>query len=101
MVFCSMCLTGLINAQSALTSSDLSSEPSVTIESLLSRLQNIGPTAGSVTDYFTKQEQRMLNVHFNGIDRLAPVVITQSLSQTIAPGEQVGCATPFFFLDNN
>lgn len=101
MVFCSMCLTGLINAQSALTSGDLSPEPSVTIESLLSRLQNIGPTAGSVTDYFTKQEQRMLNVHFNGIDRLAPVVITQSLSQTIAPGEQVGCATPFFFLDNN
>lgn len=92
---------GFMNAQNSFTSSDPNQESSVTVENLLTRLQNIGKTAGNVNDYFTSQEQRMLNVHFNGIQNLAPVVITQSNSQTIASGEDIACASPTSFKDNN
>ncbi|QAA80395.1 T9SS type A sorting domain-containing protein [Aequorivita sp. H23M31] len=100
MAFCSLGLIGIVGAQTSLTGNSSNLEPSVTIESLLNRLEHIGTTAGSVRDYFTPQEQRMLNVHFNGIGRLAPRVITQSLSQTITPGEQIGCNTLTHFTDN-
>ncbi len=92
---------GFMNAQSSFTSSDPNQEASVTIENLLTRLQDVGTTAGNVNDYFTKHEQRMLNVHFNGIQNLAPVVITQSNSQVISPGEEIACASPTSFKDNN
>lgn len=92
---------GLINAQNSFTNGQLNPESSVTIESLLTRLQEIGNSAGTVNEYFTNQEQRMLNVHFNGVQNLAPVVITQSVSQTIAPGEEIACASPTSFRDNN
>lgn len=92
---------GFMNAQSTLTSSDPNPQSSVTIESLLTRLQNIGNTAGNLNDYFTAPEQRMLNVHFNGVQNLAPVVITQSNTQTIAPGEEIACASATSFKNNN
>lgn len=92
---------GLMNAQSSFTSSDSNPEASVTVENLLTRLQNIGTTSGNVNDFFTSNEQRMLNVHFNGIQSLAPVVITQSNSQVISPGEEIACASPTSFKNNN
>lgn len=92
---------GWMNAQSSFTTNNSNPEATVTVENLLTRLQSIGKTAGNVNDYFTTQEQRMLNVHFNGIQNLAPVVITQSNSQTIAPGEEIACASPTSFRDNS
>jgi hypothetical protein len=92
---------GLMNAQSSFTSQTISNEPTVTVESLLTRLQNVGNVSGSVNDYFTSQEQRMLNVHFNGVQNMAPVVITQSNSQTIEAGAEIACASPTAFRNNN
>lgn len=92
---------GLMNAQSSLTSAEPSSEEPVTVENLLTRLQDIGKTAGNVNDHFTNHEQRMLNVHFNGVQNLAPVVITQSNTQTIEAGAEIACASVTSFRDNN
>ncbi len=92
---------GLINAQSSFTGANTSTQTPVTVESLITRLQSIGNVAGNVNDYFTPQEQRMLNVHFNGIDNLAPVVITQSNTQTIESGAEIACASPTSFRNNN
>ncbi|WP_339702302.1 T9SS type A sorting domain-containing protein [uncultured Marixanthomonas sp.] len=92
---------GLINAQSSLTGTNTGDQNPVTVESLLTKLQNIGTVNGSLNDYFTKQEQRMLNVHFNGVENIAPVVITQSDSQTITAGEEIACASATSFRDNN
>ena len=95
---------GLMNGQNSLTSSETNSpEPSVTIENLLLRLENVGNienVKNSMLD-FSSQEQRVLNVHYNGIQSLAPVVITQSNSQTIEAGAEIACASPTSFRDNN
>ncbi len=99
-----MCLLGsfaLMQAQNSFKSSAAPAESSTTVESLLERLNDIGTVTGSVSDYFTAQEQRMLNVHFNGIDHLAPRVLTLSNTQTIEPGAGIACAThPIDFRDN-
>lgn len=99
-----MCLLGsfaLMQAQNSFKSSAAPAESSTTVESLLERLNDIGTVTGSVSDYFTAQEQRMLNVHFNGIDHLAPRVLTLSNTQTIEPGAGIACAThPVSFRDN-
>ena len=92
---------GLMNAQSSFTGTNTGTQTSVTVESLLTRLQNIGNVAGDVNAYFTPQEQRMLNVHYNGIQNIAPVVITQSNSQTIESGAEIACASPTSFRNNN
>lgn len=70
-----MCILGsfaLMQAQNSLTSSVAPIESATTVESLLERLETIGTVSGSVSDYFTPNEQRALNVHFNGIQNLAP-----------------------------
>lgn len=92
---------GLMNAQSSFTGTNTGTQTPVTVESLITRLQSIGDVAGDVNAYFTPQEQRMLNVHFNGIQNLAPVVITQSNSQTIESGTEIACASPTSFRNNN
>src|SRR5690606_14390002 len=92
---------GFMNAQSSLTGTNPSTQTPVSIESLITRLQNIGTVSGDVNAYFTPQEQRMLNVHFNGIQNIAPVVITQSNSQTIESGAEIACASPTSFRNNN
>jgi len=92
---------GLMNAQSSFTGTNTSTQTPVTIESLITRLQNIGNVAGNVNDYFTPQEQRMLNVHYNGIQNIAPVVITQSNTQTIESGAEIACASATSFRNNN
>ncbi|QQX76673.1 MULTISPECIES: T9SS type A sorting domain-containing protein [Aequorivita] len=92
---------GLINAQSSFTGDGLTQEPAVTIESLLTRLQTIGNVSGNINEYFTPAEQRMLNVHFNGVENIAPVVITQSNTQNIEAGAEIACASPTSFRNNN
>ncbi|MCB0452862.1 MAG: T9SS type A sorting domain-containing protein [Aequorivita sp.] len=92
---------GLMNAQSSFTGINTSTQNPVTIESLITRLQNIGNVAGDINDYFTPQEQRMLNVHYNGIQNIAPVVITQSNTQTIETGAEIACASGTSFRNNN
>lgn len=99
-----VCLLGsfvLLQAQT-FQNSEASSEGSVTVENLLERLDAIGTVPGSVGDYFTPYEQRMLYVHYNGIQNMAPQVITQSNSQVIEAGAGIACAThPIAFRDNN
>lgn len=91
----------LMQAQT-LQNSEASNEGTVTVENLLERLDAIGTVPGSVGDYFTSYEQRMLYVHYNGIQDMAPQVITQSNSQVIEAGEGIACAThPVSFRDNN
>ncbi|MDN3723880.1 T9SS type A sorting domain-containing protein [Aequorivita sp. SDUM287046] len=93
---------GLMNAQNSFTGTSTSQQTQVSIESLITRLQSIGNVAGDVNDYFSTQEQRMLNVHYNGIQNLAPMVITQSNSQTIEAGAGIACAAhPIDFRNNN
>lgn len=99
-----MCILGsfaLMQAQNSLTSSVAPIESATTVESLLERLETIGTVSGSVSDYFTPNEQRALNVHFNGIQNLAPRVLTLSHSQNNEPGAGIACAThPIDFRDN-
>lgn len=71
------------------------------VEKLLDRLDAIGTTSGDVNEYFTKNEQRMLNVHFNGLQNLAPVTITQTTTQNIVPGAGIACANAIRFTDNS
>ncbi|CAM3425952.1 T9SS type A sorting domain-containing protein [Aequorivita lipolytica] len=92
---------GLMNAQSSFTGGGSTQEPAVTIESLLTRLQTIGDVSGNINDYFTQKEQRMINVHFNGVQNIAPVVVTQSNSQTIDLTTSIACASPTSFRNNN
>lgn len=92
---------GLMNAQSSFMGTNTGTEPTVTVQSVLDKLQSIGTVAGDVNDYLTPQEQRLLNVHYNGVQNLAPVVITQSNTQTIAAGEEIACASITSFRDNN
>ncbi|HLW32319.1 MAG TPA: T9SS type A sorting domain-containing protein [Aequorivita sp.] len=99
-----LCILGsfaLMQAQNSLTSSVAPTESATTVESLLDRLNDIGTVSGNVSDYFTSQEQRMLNVHFNGIQSLAPRVLTLSHSQTIEPGAGIACATHPISYRNN
>src|SRR5690554_2206766 len=92
---------GLLQAQS-FQNHEAPTESPVTIESLLDRINEIGTSYGDVNEHFTAFEQRMLFVHFNGLERLAPQVITQSNSQTIEPGQGIACAThPISFRNNN
>ena len=91
-----------MNAQSSLMNTNPTTETTVTVEDLLTRLQNVGIVSGNIHDYFNPQEQRMLNVHFNGVQNLAPVVVTQSNSQNIEAGAGIACAThPISYRDNN
>jgi|GEM_PF-1019178 len=78
-----------------------SNNSAVTIQDLLDRIDNIGNTAGSVSDYFTPSEQRMLNNHFNHDPQFAPVVLTHAPSQNIAMGMGIACANSIRFTDNN
>ena len=64
-----------VSAQNVFTSQNAPSEHTA-IDGLLNRLNSIGTVAGDVNDYFTRAEQRMLNVHFNGLRNLAPVTVT-------------------------
>lgn len=92
---------GLLQAQS-FQNHEAPTESPVTIESLIDRLGDIGTVHGDVNEYFTPYEQRMLFVHFNGLERLAPQVITQSNSQDIEAGAGIACAThPISFRNNN
>jgi hypothetical protein len=92
---------GLLQAQS-FQNHEAPTESPVTIESLLDRINEIGASYGDVNEHFTAFEQRMLFVHFNGLERLAPQVITQSNSQTIEPGQGIACAShPTSFRNNN
>lgn len=92
---------GLMNAQSSLTSEGTTQQPTVTVESLLTRLQTIGDVSGNINEYFTPSELRMLQVHNTGIENLAPVVITQSNTQNIEAGAEIACASPTSFRNNN
>ena len=100
---CFICFAGTMNAQSIGNSfADQNTEyDSVTVQDLLDRLAAVGDYTGNVTDFFSTSELRLLNVHNNGIDNLAPVVITQSNTQTIEPGADIACASPTSFRDNN
>lgn len=92
---------GLMNAQSSFTGTNTGTQDPVTVESLITRLQDVGDVTGNVNDYFTPQELRMINVHYSGIQNLAPVVITQSNSQTIEAGTEIACASATSFRNNN
>ena len=99
-----MCFLGSIafmQSQNTFTSDQVTGEASVTVESLLERVEQIGTVSGNVRDHFTSRELRMLNVHFNGVQNLAPRVITQSNSQVITAGDDIACASPTSFRDNN
>lgn len=89
-----------VSAQNVFTSQNAPSEHTA-IDGLLNRLNSIGTVAGDVNDYFTRAEQRMLNVHFNGLRNLAPVTVTQTGSQNIDAGAGIACASPVRFTDNS
>src|SRR5690554_7773671 len=89
-----VCLLGsfvLLQAQT-FQNSEASSEGSVTVENLLERLDAIGTVPGSVGDYFTPYEQRMLYVHYNGIQNMAQQLITQSNSKVMEAVAGFVCA---------
>lgn len=71
------------------------------IDNLLDRKESIGTVSGGINDYFSVSEQRMLNVHFNGLRNLAPVTVTQTTSQNIEAGAGIACASPVRFTDNS
>lgn len=78
-----------------------SNNSAVTVQDLLNRIDNIGNSLGSVSEYFTPSEQRMLNHHFNNDPQFAPVVLTHAPSQNIAMGAGIACANSIRFTDNN
>lgn len=71
------------------------------IDNLLDKKEAIGTVSGDINDYFTVSEQRMLNVHFNGLRNLAPVTLSQTSSQNIEAGAGIACANTVRFTDNS
>jgi|26BtaG_2_1085354.scaffolds.fasta_scaffold00054_46 hypothetical protein len=74
---------GLVEAQNSFTSNNPISET----------------TSGVTNNVFTTIQNT--NVANEGFTNFAPVVITHSNSQTIAPGEEIACASSTSFRDNN
>ncbi|MBV1923356.1 MAG: hypothetical protein KUG68_04920, partial [Flavobacteriaceae bacterium] len=142
LLFAVICIVGTTNAQRA---------QSTPIDELLNRLEQIGNNHGSISDYFTQEEQLQLRSHlskkgvttktfsqnvttrtisgnssfvnsanvngsnaYNGpagtatrnakgdqdLNRMPPVVITHSATQTIEAGAEIACANATRFTDN-
>lgn len=98
---CFVLSIGEIQAQNSLVDQRISTKTSISVEDLLERLDQIGTVIGNVNDYFSPYEQRLLQVHKNGLEKRAPIVLTQSNSQVIDQSQSMICGThPSSFRDN-
>ncbi len=101
LLVCFISFTSLMNAQNSFMGNTQGTPPAIDMADLLERYSTIGNQTGSLNDHFSIAEQRLLNAHFNDVQNRAPVVITQSNSQTIEAGTEIACATPTSFRNNN
>lgn len=88
-----ICFSSLgLMAQNSFKTEGTGTSGSITIQDLLDRMDVIGNSAGNVNDYFTPNEQKRLNQHFNHNPQFAPVSVTQNNSLNLESGADIACA---------